>query len=80
MAVMTKTQAKQFAEMDDYFIDLLDLLKGKGVLDAANHRRILLTGYEFLVEHLKEKDAISARDARESMKQGFTYLVSALAR
>jgi len=29
MAVMTKQQAKKFAEMSDFFLDLLNLLKEK---------------------------------------------------
>jgi hypothetical protein len=80
MAVMTKQQAKKFAEMNDFFLDLLNLLKDKGVLDNKEHRVLLLTGYEKLVELLAKKKVISSKDAKDAMKGGFTSLVFSLAK
>lgn len=78
MAVMTKQQAKKFTEMSDFFLDLLNLLKDKGVINNEEHRRFLLTGYEKLVEHLEKKKIISSKAAKDTMKNGFTSLVYSL--
>jgi hypothetical protein len=80
MAVMTKQQAKKFTEMSDFFLDLLNLLKDKGVINNEEHRRFLLTGYEKLIEHLEKKKVISSKDAKNAMKSGFTSLVYSLAK
>jgi len=80
MAVMTKQQAKKFTEMSDFFLDLLNLLRDKGVITGQEYRRFLLTGYEKLVEHLAKKKVISAQDAKSAMKSGFTSLVYSLAK
>jgi len=80
MAVITKQQAKKIAEMNDFFLDLLNLLKDKGVISAGEHRSFLLTGYEKLVEHLSKKKIISAKDARSAMKSGYTSLVQSLSK
>ena len=80
MAVITKQQAKKIAEMNDFFLDLLNLLKDKGVISNAEHRTFLLTGYEKLVQHLSKKKVISAKDARSAMKSGYTSLVQSLSR
>jgi hypothetical protein len=78
MAVMTKQQAKKFAEMNDFFLDLLNLLKEKRVINNQEHKRFLLTGYEKLVEYLEKKKVISSKAAKDSMKKGFTSLVYSL--
>ena len=80
MSVMTKAQAKKFCEMEDFMLELCDLLKEKGIIDAKLHRRILLTGFSKLVEFLQEKKMISAKQAKEAMDKGFTSLVYAIAR
>jgi hypothetical protein len=80
MAVMNKQQAKKLAEMNDFFLDLLNLLKEKKVISNQEHRTFLLTGYEKLVEHLGKKKIISPVDAKEAMKSGFTSLVSSLSK
>jgi hypothetical protein len=80
MAIMTKAQAKNFAEMDDFMLELCDFLKSKGVIDAKIHRSILLKGFSRLVDYLQEKKVISAREAKEAMDKGFTSLVYALAK
>jgi len=80
MAVMTKQQAKKFAEMSDFFLDLLNLLKDKGVINNEEHRVFLLIGYEKLVEHLEKKKVISSKDAKNAMKSGFASLVYSLAK
>lgn len=77
-AVMTKDQAKKFKEMPDRMIDILDLLKSKGILDEKTHRKYLLVGYSALVDYLEEKKVISAKDAKESQKNGFDSLIDAL--
>jgi hypothetical protein len=79
MAVMTKQQAKQFAEMDDFFLDLLNLLKDKGIIDNQERKVLLLTGFEKLVQALEKKKIISPQDSKEAMAKGFTSLVYALA-
>jgi hypothetical protein len=79
MAVMTKQQAKQFAEMSDFFLDLLNLLKDKGIIDNQERKVLLLTGFEKLVECLEKKKIISRQDSKEAMAKGFTSLVYALA-
>ena len=80
MAVITKQQAKKIAEMNDFFLDLLNVLKDKGVISNAEHRTFLLTGYEKLVQHLSKKKVISAKDARSAMKSGYTALVQSLSK
>jgi len=80
MAVMTKQQAKKFVEMNDFFLDLLNLLKEKKVIGNKEHRSFLLTGYEKLVEYLEKKKVISSKDAKNAMKKGFTSLVSSLSK
>ena len=80
MAVMTKKQAKKFAEMNDFFLDLLNLLREKKVITNSEHRTFLLTGYEKLVGHLVKKKIITAKEARSAMKSGFTSLVYSLAK
>ena len=80
MAVMNKQQAKKLAEMNDFFLDLLNLLKEKRVISNQEHRTFLLTGYEKLVEHLGKKKIISPVDAKKAMKSGFTSLVSSLSK
>lgn len=79
MSVMTKAEAKKFSEMEDYFLDLLNFLKDKEVIDAALHRRILLTGFDKLVDCLQEKKLINGKQAKEAMNKGFTSLVASLA-
>jgi hypothetical protein len=80
MAVITKQQAKKIAEMNDFFLDLLNLLKERGVVTAQEHRQLLLTGYEKLVEHLANNKIITSADARGAMKSGYTSLVNSLAK
>jgi hypothetical protein len=80
MAVITKQQAKKIAEMNDFFLDLLNVLKDKGVISNAEHRTFLLTGYEKLVQHLSKKKVISAKDARSAMKSGYSSLVQSLSK
>ena len=80
MAVMTKQQAKKFTEMSDFFLDLLNLLKEKRIINNQEHKRFLLTGYEKLVEHLEKKKVISSKAAKDAMKGGFASLVYSLAK
>jgi len=80
MAVMTKQQAKQFAEMDDFFLDLLNLLKDKGVIDNQERKVLLLTGFEKLVQDLEKKKIISSKDSKDAIAKGFTSLVYSLAK
>ena len=80
MAVMNKQQAKKFAEMSDFFLDLLNLLKDQGIVTSSEHKLFLLTGYEKLVEHLEKIKVISSKDAKDAMKNGFTSLVFSLAK
>lgn len=80
MSVITKQQEKMLSEMSDFFLDLLNLLKEKGVITNQEHRKFLLTGYEKLVEHLEKIKIISSKDANNAMKSGFTSLVSSLAK
>ena len=80
MSIMTKAQAKNFAEMDDFMLDLCDFLKSKSVIDANIHRSILLKGFSRLVDCLQEKKIINAKQAKEAMEKGFTSLVYALAK
>jgi len=80
MAVMNKQQAKKFAEMSDFFLDLLNLLKDQGIVTSSEHKLFLLTGYEKLVEHLEKNKVISSKDAKDAMKNGFTSLVFSLAK
>jgi hypothetical protein len=78
MAVFTKVEAKRLAELDDYYMPLLDSLKKAGVLDDATHRRYMLTGYYRLVEFLQTRKMISSKQAQEAMAGGFTSLVESL--
>ncbi|MBN2107606.1 MAG: hypothetical protein JW832_09270 [Deltaproteobacteria bacterium] len=78
MAVFTKAEAKRLAELDDYYMALLDALKKAGVLDDGAHRRYMLTGYYRLVEFLQGKKLITAKQAQEAMAGGFTSLVESL--
>ena len=80
MAVMTKEQAKKFVAMDDKMIDVLDLLKTKGVIDSKMHRTILLEGYKSLVEYLQQKGLVNVKEASEAIKGGFNYLLPKLAK
>lgn len=80
MSVMTKQQAKNFAEMSDFFLDLLSFLREKGVISKKEHNGFLLTGYEKLVEHLEKNKVISSKAAKDAMKNGFTSLVHSLAK
>jgi len=80
MAVMTKQQAKQFAEMDDFFLALLNLLKDKGIIDNQERKVLLLTGFEKLVQCLEKKKIISSKDSRDAIAKGFTSLVYTLAK
>jgi len=80
MAVMNKQQAKKFAEMNDFFLDLLNYLREKGVIDKKDHSKLLLIGYERLVEHLQKIKVISAKEARDAMKNGYKSLVYSLAK
>ena len=79
MAVMTKAQAKSFQAMTDKMLDVLNCLKGKSVIDAEEHRAILLKGFSKLIDILKEKKVISAKDAKDAMKGGFDSLLRSLA-
>ncbi len=80
MAVMTKQQAKKFTEMSDFFLDLLNFLREKGVINKKDHNKLLLTGYERLIEHLANNKVISSKDAKDAMKNGYTSLVYSLAK
>ncbi len=80
MAVMNKQQAKKFAEMSDFFLDLLNYLKEKGIIDKKDHSRLLLVGYERLVEHLQKIKVISSQDAKSAMNNGYKSLVYTLAK
>jgi hypothetical protein len=80
MAVMNKQQAKKFTEMSDFFLDLLNYLREKGVIDKKDHSRLLLVGYERLVEHLAKIKVISSKDAKDAMKNGYKSLVYSLAK
>ncbi len=80
MALMTKAEAKKFADMDDRMLDVLDYLKGKQILDAETHRSILLKGYKGLVAYLQKKDYINANEAKQAIEGGFYYLLPRLAK
>jgi hypothetical protein len=80
MALMTKAEAKKFADMDDRMLDVLDYLKSKQVLDAKTHRSILLKGYKGLVAYLQEKKHIDANEAKQAIEGGFYYLLPRLAK
>lgn len=80
MAVMNKQQANDFTKMDDFFLDLLNLLEKQKVIDDKEHRKFLLTGYDKLIEHLENNNIISSKDAKDAMEKGFTSLVHALAK
>ncbi len=79
MAIMTQAQAKKFIDLDDKTLDVLDYLKDKNVVDEKTHRRILLEGYEKLVNYLEKKKVISGKQAKEAVKNGFNYLLPVLA-
>ena len=59
MAIMTKAQAKNFAEMDDFMLELCDFLKSKSVIDANIHRSILLKGFSRLVDATSDPEKYS---------------------
>lgn len=80
MALMTKAEAKKFADMDDRMLDVLDYLKDKKVLDAKTHRTILLQGYKSLVAYLQEKKHIDANEAKQAIEGGFYSLLPRLAK
>lgn len=79
MAIMSKAQAKNFCEMDDKMIDVMNYLLSKDVVDAKTHRRIMLEGYSKLVDYLQAKKLINAKQAKEAVKGGFDYLLPVLA-
>jgi len=79
MAVFTKAQAKKLAELDDFYMSMLDELKKEGALTADEHRKYMLCGFYRLVEALQEKKLINARQADDAMKDGFSSLVMSLA-
>lgn len=78
MAVMTKAQAKKFNEMTDKMIDVLNYLKNNKVIDADEHRSVMLKGFSKLVDLLQEKKVINAKDAKAAMKGGFESLLVSL--
>ncbi len=78
-AVMTKDQAKKFKEMPDRMIDILDVLKAKGILNDKTHREYLLVGYTKLVAYLEQQKVISSKDAKDAQKNGLDSLIDALA-
>ena len=79
MAVMTKAQAKSLNEQADKMLDVLELLKGKRIINASEQRSILLKGFSKLVDTLQEKKVINAKAAKDAMKGGFASLLSDLA-
>jgi len=79
MAVFTKAESKRLAELDDYYMALLDALKKAGVLDDTTHRRYMMTGYYRLVEYLEQKKLITGKQAAAALEKGFTSLVMSLA-
>ncbi|MBM4311774.1 MAG: hypothetical protein FJ119_12620 [Deltaproteobacteria bacterium] len=78
MSVMTKADAKKFMEMEDRMIDILDYLHAKNIMNADDHRGILLGGYFRLVEFLKKKGHLNARQAKEALQDGFDSLITSL--
>ncbi len=79
MAVMTKAQAKKYTEQFDKMLDVVDYLKSKNIIDADEHRAILLKGFSKLVDVLKEKKVINDKSAKAAMKGGFESLLDSLA-
>ncbi|MCP4713746.1 MAG: hypothetical protein GY868_01410 [Deltaproteobacteria bacterium] len=79
MALITKAQAKKLDEQFDKMLDVIDILKGQKVIDADEHRAILLKGFSKLVDLLQEKKVINAKQAKDAMKGGFTSLLDSLA-
>ena len=75
MAVMTKVQAKKYSDQFDKMLDVIDYLKSKNIIDAEEHRAILLKGFSKLVDLLKEKKVIGDKDAKAAMKGGFASLL-----
>ena len=78
MAVMTKAQAKKFNEMTDKMLDVLNYLKSNKVINADEHRAVMLKGFSKLIDTLQEKKVISAKDAKAAMKGGFDSLIATL--
>ena len=78
MAVMTKAQAKKFNEMTDKMIDVLNFLKNGKIINADEHRAVMLKGFSKLIDTLQEKKVISAKDAKGAMKGGFDSLLVSL--
>ena len=79
MAVMTKAQAKNFNDQTDKLLDVLEHLKGKKVISAAEQRAVLLKGFSKLVDTLQDKKVINAKAAKDAMKGGFASLLNDLA-
>ena len=78
MAVMTKAQAKKFNEMTDKMMDVLNFLKNVKVIDADEHRAVMLKGFSKLVDVLQDKKVINAKGAKAAMKGGFDSLIAEL--
>ncbi len=78
MSVMTKTDANKFLEMEDRMIDILDYLLAKKIMNAEEHRGILLGGYFRLVEFLNKKNIITSKQAKEALQDGFDSLINSL--
>ena len=78
MAVMTKAQAKKYNDQFDKMLDVVDYLKSKNIIDADEHRSILLKGFSKLVDLLQEKKVINDKDAKAAMKGGFASLLETL--
>lgn len=78
MGVITKQDAKKFLEMEDRMIDILDYLLAKNIMNAEEHRGILLGGYFRLVEFLQKKELLNARQAKEALQDGFDSLINSL--
>ena len=78
MAVMTKAQAKKFNDQFDKMLDVIDYLKSKNIINAEEHRAIMLKGFSKLVDLLKEKKGINAQGAKAAMKGGFASLLETL--
>ena len=80
MAIMTKADVKKLLDMDDRFLDVINILKDKKIIDTKQHRTILLEGYKTLVKALEQKKIITAKEAKDAMKDGFYALLPVLAK
>jgi len=78
MGVIAKPDAKKFLGMEDRMIDILDYLLAKKIINAEEHRGILLGGYFRLVEFLKKKELLNDRQAKEALQEGFDSLIKSL--